>query len=350
MTTNRISEIDALRGIACLMVVYNHFGNYPEIGSIASCIGCIGVDLFFIISGFVISLTIQNNSNWKYFLINRFSRLFPVYWICLILSVLTYVIFYTYINEPAPTDYLFKTFLVNLSMVQFYTGFPNIDGSYWTLIIELLFYAFILIFLIVNKKQFIEIVGAICLLFPLCLILLYDQIISDETIHHLVNRLPLLAYFPLFFSGILLYKIKFETKNTLRWILLFCCFSLQLFLFDKFYSNSPQLTFLQYSITLSVMYIAFILYVYNKLSFIVCKPTVWLGSISYCLYLIHQSIGSQVILPFLHNYLLINFWIAFILTIGAIFLISHLILTYIEKPSIAFIRSKFSFKSKPLAN
>ena len=103
MTANRISEIDALRGIACLMVVYNHFGNYPEIGSTASCMGCIGVDLFFMISGFVISLTIQNNSNWKYFLINRFSRLFPVYWACAILSVLTYVVSYSYINEPAPT-------------------------------------------------------------------------------------------------------------------------------------------------------------------------------------------------------------------------------------------------------
>jgi peptidoglycan/LPS O-acetylase OafA/YrhL len=350
MTTNRISEIDALRGIACLMVVYNHFGNYPEIGSIASCIGCIGVDLFFIISGFVISLTIQNNSNWKYFLINRFSRLFPVYWTCAVLSVLTYFISYNYINEPAPTNYLFKTLLVNLSMVQFYTSFPNIDGSYWTLIIELLFYAFILMFLIVNKKRFIEIVGAICLLLPVGLIIFYQQIIGNESIHRFVNALPLLAYFPLFFSGILLYKIKFESQNILRWILLFSCFSVQLFLFDKFYSNSPQLTFLQYSVTLSIIYVAFVLYINDKLSFIVNKPTVWLGSISYCLYLIHQSIGSQVILPFLHNYLLINFWIAIILTIGAIFLISHLILTYIEKPSIAFIRSKFSFKSKPLAN
>lgn len=345
MTTNRISEIDALRGIACLMVVYNHFGNYPEVGSPASCIGCIGVDLFFIISGFVISLTIQNNSNWKYFLINRFSRLFPVYWTCAILSVLTYLVSYSYINEPAPTNYLFKTLLVNLSMVQFYTSFPNIDGSYWTLIIELLFYVFILSFLIINKKHLIETVGTLCLLFPLGLILFYQQIIGNESINHLINSVPLLAYFPLFFSGILLFKIKFENKNILKWVLLFFCFLLQLFLFNKFYSNSPQLTFLQYSVTLSIIYGAFVLYINDKLSFIVNKPTVWLGSISYCLYLIHQSIGSQVILPFLHNYLLINFWIAFILTIGIIFLISHLILTYIEKPSIAFIRNKYSFKS-----
>lgn len=350
MTTNRISEIDALRGIACLMVVYNHFGNYPEIGSPASCIGCIGVDLFFIISGFVISLTIQNNSNWKHFLINRFSRLFPVYWICVILSVLTYLISYNYINEPAPTDYLFKTFLVNLSMIQFYTSFPNIDGSYWTLIIELLFYVFILLFLLTNKKKLIEIVGSICLILPLGLILFYQQITGNESINHFVNRLPLLAYFPLFFSGILLYNIKFKGKSILRWSLLFLCFLLQLFLFDKFYSNSPQLTFLQYSITLSIIYGAFILYIHDKLSFIVSKPTVWLGSISYCLYLIHQSIGSQIILPFLHNYLSLNFWLAFVLTIASIFFISHLILTYIEKPSIAFIRSKYSFKSKTAVN
>lgn len=350
MIKNRISEIDALRGIACLMVVLNHFGNFTQLSSLGFEIGCIGVDLFFIISGFVILLTIENNSEWKYFLINRFSRLFPTYWICLILSVISMAISYNVLNEKAPDMYYLKTFIANLSMFQFYLNFPNIDGSYWTLIIELLFYFFIFLFLFTKKKHLIELFGAISLLFPLCLIIFNKSIFSNPKIHHLIDCIPLLPYFPLFYSGILFYKMKFHQKKTLRWILLLFCFILQLSLFENFYNNRPELTFTQYLVTLSIIYGAFILYLYNRLSFIANQITIWLGSISYCLYLIHQSIGTQVILPFLNNYLSINFYLAFLLSISLLLLISTLILKYIEKPSISYLRSKYPFKPEIAIN
>lgn len=344
MLKTRIYEIDALRGFACLMVVFNHYGVYGQMSGLGLNVGCVGVDLFFIISGFVISLTIEQDFSWKHFLINRFSRLFPSYWFCLILSAFAIVLSYPYIDEPAPTSDFYETFLANTTMFQFYLNYPNIDGSYWTLIIELLFYAFIFIFLLLKKKHLIEIIGGIFLLFPLCLIIFYKEIVANEPVYYYISKTPLLPYFPLFYSGIIFYKLKFEKKDNVRWGMIVLCFILQLLMFDKFYSNGPELSITQYSCTLFVIYVCFVLYIHNKLSFIVNKYTVWLGGISYCLYLIHQSIGVRIILPFLHYHLHINFWVAFVISFLAVLGLAYGVTNYIEKPGIKLIRKKYSLK------
>ncbi len=347
MTKFRISEIDALRGIACLMVVLNHFGNYGQLSQLGFNMGCTGVDLFFIISGFVISLTIEGNPNRNYFLINRFSRLFPAYWTCVTLTALAILISNYCSNTSFSGGDFIKIYLENLTMCQFYFNAPNIDGSYWTMLIELLFYFFIFLFLFFNKKTYIESVGAAFLLLPLCLFLFSKEITPNNLLTRICNNIPLVIYFPLFYSGILFYKLKFDKKTVARWALLLISFSIQLLLFDKFYSNRPELSFTQYFVILIIFYGAFILYLFNKLVFIVNTYTVWLGSISYCLYLIHQVIGVQTIMPFLFEYLHINFTTAFILTLIILFTLSFLILKYIERPGILFIRKKYALHLSP---
>jgi peptidoglycan/LPS O-acetylase OafA/YrhL len=341
MIKTRIPEIDALRGIACLMVVFNHFRLHPQLNHFGFNIGCVGVDLFFIISGFVISLTIQNNKSPKDFLINRFSRLFPTYWVCVTLSVIAIVLSHKYIGEPPLDLSFFKRYLLNLSMLQFYLNTTNIDGSYWTLIIELLFYVFILCFLLIKQTKLIELIGGICLILPICLFVFYNEIIANETLHRLVDAIPLLAYIPLFYSGILCYNLFFNGKKIYRWALLAISFCIQLALFDKYYSNGPELTFMQYLITLSLIYLSFVLLIFQKMKFLVNPYTIWLGNISFCLYLIHQSIGVFIVTPILHDYFHLNFWIAFILTLAFLLFLANLIYTYVEKPIISYIRKHF---------
>lgn len=341
MNKARIPEIDVLRGIACMMVIFNHFGMHPQLNNLGLNIGCVGVDLFFIISGFVISLTIQNNKSPKDFIINRFSRLFPTYWVCVTLTVLVMLISYKWLSETPPDMEFLKKYIINLSMFQFYFNTPNIDGSYWTLIIELLFYGFILIFLILKKTQLIEIIGGICLLIPLSMWLFSYEINANQTLREICDDIPLLTYFPLFYSGIIFYNLNNSNKKLLRWILLFLSFFTQLALFKTYYSNSPELTFTQYSISLTLIYFSFILLIFKKLNILINKYTIWVGNISFCLYLIHQSIGVNIITPILHDSLHINFWVAFILTFAFLLILANLIFKYVEQPSISFIRKNF---------
>jgi peptidoglycan/LPS O-acetylase OafA/YrhL len=357
MVKTRISEIDALRGIACLLVILHHFGKLGLQNSFGSNMGWMGVDLFFIISGLVISLTIKSNTSWNYFLRNRFSRLFPTYWVCLIISTLSIIVFYNFLNDPFlnenPPGYsLLKLFLANFTMIQYYLDFGNIDGSYWTLIVELLFYVFILLFLLFKKKHLIELVGGICLVFPLTMgILFYEPSVAEYSLK--ANGLvPLIAYFPLFYSGIILYKIKFHGKTMTRWAVLFFCFCLQLFLYGKFYGefNYSLTQFTEYALLLALIYLTFVFYIFDKLKIIANKYTVFIGNISYCVYLLHQTLGFHILMPFMHEHLLINFWISGALTLSIVFLLSYLVHKYIETPSILYLRSKSLAKIESSTN
>lgn len=71
----RILELDALRGIAVVIVLIFHLTLYRKETEYGFKLGVTGVDLFFLISGFVIFLTLQQSNNWKNFIFNRFSRL-----------------------------------------------------------------------------------------------------------------------------------------------------------------------------------------------------------------------------------------------------------------------------------
>src|ERR1700686_2691801 len=85
-------QLDVLLGIAALMVLLFHYterfhelyGHAP--GMVLFTIGRQGVDLFFIISGFVIFMTIEKTRRGLDFVVSRFSRLFPAYWIAVSLT------------------------------------------------------------------------------------------------------------------------------------------------------------------------------------------------------------------------------------------------------------------------
>jgi peptidoglycan/LPS O-acetylase OafA/YrhL len=341
MFKNRIYELDALRGIAALMVVLFHYTTDKLDKTFEFGIGCIGVDLFFIISGFVILLTIENTPNWKLFLINRFSRLYPAYWTCVSITTISILIAGYFKISNSSFAHLGKTYFANLSMFQFYLNQDNIDGSYWTLILELQFYCFVLLFLFFNQKKYIELTGVFCLIFSFFYRYFIFDLFNTKPANDFLSSIPLLIFFPLFFSGILFYKLKFDKKTPTRWLLLLISFILQLYIFEPLYFNRGYITFTSYFITLSIIYFAFILYIFNKLNFIVNKYTLFLGSISYVLYLLHKVVGNDLIIPVLNIKCGINYPITILLTLIIIGFFSYLISTYIEKPALLFIRTKY---------
>ena len=139
---NRLKELDALRGIAAISVMLFHYTSiypdfFPEHRSIPLKFeaGGYGVFLFFGISGFVISRTLENTAGMVDFTVKRIVRLFPAYWAA--------VLFTTLVVQLSGADRLqaeLWTVLINLTMLQGFFFVPSVDGVYWTLTVELAFY------------------------------------------------------------------------------------------------------------------------------------------------------------------------------------------------------------------
>ncbi|WP_407557694.1 acyltransferase family protein, partial [Winogradskyella sp. 4-2091] len=143
MNKTRYRELDALRGLAAIMVVLFHFTMGKNQAELGFKLGTTGVDLFFIISGFVILLSLKYVNKSGQFVINRISRLYPTYWASVSLTFLVMLLhgFYSLnLSKVSIVEYL-----GNMTMIQFYLKIPYLDDSYWTMIIELLFYGFMLI-------------------------------------------------------------------------------------------------------------------------------------------------------------------------------------------------------------
>jgi peptidoglycan/LPS O-acetylase OafA/YrhL len=102
--------------------------------------GHLGVELFFIISGFVILMTVDRARSASDFVFARASRLFPTYWVAVLLTAFTL----RAVQMPGYQRSL-SDIAANLTMVQGYFGIASIDGAYWSLGVELLFYAWMLL-------------------------------------------------------------------------------------------------------------------------------------------------------------------------------------------------------------
>lgn len=131
--------IQYLRGIAAMLVVFEHFKIYPFNDNLFS--GTIGVDIFYIISGFIMSINIDKYvNNKRTFIINRIVRIYPLY---LILSI-PLVCLYMYNHSINILTAIPSLYLVG--------GFSPVDYkdpvlySGWTLFYEFVFYALIITF------------------------------------------------------------------------------------------------------------------------------------------------------------------------------------------------------------
>ena len=144
----RLYEIDLLRIVAALAVVFFHytFSGYRQgltaVGfsrlSEVTRYGYLGVDLFFTISGFVVLLSAWNRRPYQ-FVISRVVRLYPAY---LVAVTLTAVASVTLSRGLFPVSV--RQYLVNLTMLNQPVGVPGIDVVYWTLWAELRFYVVVL--------------------------------------------------------------------------------------------------------------------------------------------------------------------------------------------------------------
>lgn len=326
--SNRIAELDVLRGIAAVSVVLYHFQifNLPHLQIIGTPFkyGFYGVHLFFMISGFVIFMTLEKAKRPLDFVISRFARLFPAYWFAICLTL-----FFIFILPNPPRELTNYDILFNFTMLQEYFGHGNVDGSYWSLSFELAFYLTIFILFYFIPRRNIELISISWLSFYL-LILIGEHF--GLKLPKYLNILLLSHYVQLFIAGMIFYKIRSNGGNLKKHCLIFLC------LFIGFFIGKP----IESGLIFGLFFAIFYAFVYNKIRFIVIRPLVFLGTISYSLYLIHHQIGLRI-MPLFNNSIL-----GFITSLLAVFALATIINMTIERPCQKLIKNVFIGKVNPI--
>ena len=161
-------------------------------------------------------------------------------------------------------------------------------------------------------------------------------------VRKIISGVPLLPFMPLFFAGIIFYKIyEYKDKLTIRYAMLLLCLICQVFLFHYGGRSRYYASHIEYAVMVTIYFTLFTLFVNGKLKLIVNKGTLFLGKISFSLYLIHQFIAVGVLIPALTKGLHLNFWVAsYLIVLPVVIVLAYLINHYIEIPASKRMREK----------
>lgn len=332
MNKSRANEIDLLRFLAALAVVLFHYAfrgyaahsspmPYPLLESVAKY-GCYGVELFFLISGFVILMSASGGSL-KHFIVSRVVRLYPAFWICCTLTFLALLLFAT--GKPTFVQYVSNmTMLSSFSFMQKLAAVSHIDGAYWSLAVEMRFYMLVAIVLMLRQIHRAE----MFLTAWLATIILFELAQVDH-----MRDILMVDYGAYFIAGAMMFRIWSEGLSLLRMSVILGSWAISLY---EVWISLPKLeaathTVMDRSVVLSLItgcFLIMVLVAIRKTPWIGRRNWLVLGSLTYPLYLIHQAIGYLIFNRF---YPAVNPHLLLWGTIAAMIAIAYLINVHIER-------------------
>tara|TARA_R110002051_G_scaffold56554_3_gene105263 strand:- start:15922 stop:17064 length:1143 start_codon:yes stop_codon:yes gene_type:complete len=334
----RIYQIDLLRFIAAVGIMLVHYLyrgfkadnltnlSFLELSGewIKYCAAFI--DLFFIISGFVITLSVSNKSV-TYFFKSRVVRLFSVYWLCAFITFMVTIYF------GAPRFHAtFGQFLFNLTLLQDFFDVERLDGAYWTMSVELRFYALALGYLILYRYKKIKITTIAYIWLGLSVIYPFVQ---GNIIVRVLNLFLMFEWAPAFIGGMLMAEIYKDKKISLKnSSAIFICFILSTFhrmIYAKMAMIIYQETFSKPVIiaVLFSVYAIMIMVILGRLKWLNKSYFLYLGIMTYPLYLLHQRIGYIIFNNLMGHF---NKYLILAGTITLMISVSFIIVKYIAGP------------------
>jgi len=277
----RIAELDALRGWAALAVMAFHYTTIlPRLAPQAQPVpfalthGHYGVQVFFVISGFVIFMTLRRCRTGADFVWSRVGRLYPAFWTAATLTFLVGVL------APLPEQaYTGLQYLLNLTMFHEYLKVASIDGVYWSLSYEVGFYVAMYLLFRAGLLRYIEVACAFWIVAALWFAT-YKALIP----HPLHYLLVVNAYSHLFAAGIVLFLWQEGGGNWQRAGLLAGAVAVQ-------YATDGPLG----AAIVAATILLFRLIAMGRAPMLRFRPFVFFGTISYSLYLLHQLLGFRLI-------------------------------------------------------
>lgn len=127
-----IRWISSLRGLLVFLVFFSHLTVLPINKDLLFIIGRIGVAGFFLISGYLAVISLERR-NVKQYLLNRFLRIYPIYWILLLMTF--------FLND----NHTIKELLWNFTLFEEFVGYEAMIGSAWMLPIMVIFFILLLL-------------------------------------------------------------------------------------------------------------------------------------------------------------------------------------------------------------
>ena len=314
----RFTELDALRGFAALAVVLFHYSShtvrYFHDFPFRFTVGEHGVQLFFCISGFVIFWTLERSKTVADFAFSRFTRLFPTYWTAIaVMGMMSLAHF----GDP----FWPRGYLVNATMLQTFLRFPDVDIVYWTLAVELVFYFWMAVLYAASQ------LGRIVLVSGIWLALSAASGIAGRYVDvpGWLNTYLILPHIPFFIAGTMFYLI-WKARPQRGHIATILCACIAAGLTGGW----------RKVLVAGVVFTVFGIALTGRLRLLVNPVTIWLGAISYALYLTHRNAGYEVLAAL--NRLGVPSTVSVALAlIGALALASAI--TYgVEQPTLALLR------------
>lgn len=298
----RIEAIHILRGIACGLVVFDHFFYAPPLINL----GALGVGVFFLVSGFVIPISIEKITPSR-FLVRRCFRLYPIA-IVSTLSVYMFseFVFPVYIKKDLP-EMEPGHFLFTVLQVWDLVDSPLFRPIFWTLVIEEKFYWIMALIKTIDKDLRFEKVMSLSLAILVlgCMGSFYAGPYYGSL---LFRNVMFISFMNL---GVIYHYVYFRKIRSLKTVyfytLLFVALSLFCLIFapngvagesdicmiERFFCFSKKRVLVAYA-TASVVFFGFMVANRNAEHNAIYRFLGFLGTISYPLYVIHPEIWNRI--------------------------------------------------------
>ena len=302
MNSRRIASIDGLRTVAILAVIAFHYccrwappvnpeSLYPYGTALAwqgVRVGAYGVHLFFVISGFVIAMTLERCHTPREFIVRRYARLAPA---MLLFSLITFAAMHVIPRAPFPESWVSFvssiTFIdpVLLGRIAPGVGFYSIDGVYWSLYVEVQFYVLACLAYFIARHRFRLIIGllsaAACGLF----------LVRIPLASPISDNLLIPAFLPWFLMGVGFHSLALRSE----WAAGICLVALAaLELLAQDVAGLPGAAPAGVVMLIPMLFAAAVWF-RPLVAFLSWKPMVMIGAASYGLYLIHQNVGVSIL-------------------------------------------------------
>ncbi len=279
-------QIDGLRGIAAVLVLLFHATTRYDLEYIHRDAlpfsvpwGSLGVHLFFAISGFVILMTLRRTVVPGDFVMSRVSRLYPTYWVAVLLSAAIVLLAGLPGHQPSAGEVA-----ANLLMFHGLFGVDHVDGAYWSLEVELIFYVWMLALWSLGLLRR-----------PLWIILAWlaaslashvgSKVLGIE-LPWTISHLTLMNWIPWFSIGISVYVISHGERDAPL-----AYGALALAVATVGFGDG-----LGYGIWAAFVATVLLLASLGRITLLSTLPFAFFGAISYPLYLVHENLSFSLML------------------------------------------------------
>ncbi|GHA80219.1 MULTISPECIES: acyltransferase family protein [Streptomyces] len=351
---SRMRALDGLRLLAALMVAAYHYGGRG--GDITAAWGSspavqfptahtwfaygpLGVQIFFVISGFVICMSGWGRSLSSFFA-SRVARLMPAYWAAVVLVTLVFALPVVAYEAVSPSDAL-----VNLTLLQQPLGADRVLGVCWTLWAEIRFYALFALFVVLpgaNRRRIV--------LF--CAVWTLAAALTKASGEPFLDVLLMPEHAPFFVGGIGLYLVHRDRRDAVAWGIVGVSWLLgQHHAVADLWHPAGQDAFSYRSSAVIILIVTagFAVVAAIALGALHRVDWPWLtvaGALTYPFYLVHEHLG-WVVVGVLHRTLGVPAALTAVLTVGAMLALAWLLHRYVERWSTPLLRKALTPSAAP---